>query len=83
MPYKSSNLTKIMKNALGGNSKTFMLCTLRPGAKYFESTLNTLRCADQFKHIKITASVYESKVEKMINLLQNENDKLEYEITKK
>ena len=35
-----------MKNALGGNSKTFMLCTLRPGAKYFESTLNTLRCAD-------------------------------------
>ena len=38
-----------MKNALGGNSKTFMLCTLRPGAKYYEGTLNTLRYADQCK----------------------------------
>ena len=38
-----------MKNALGGNSKTFMLCTLRPGAKYIEETLNTLRFANQCK----------------------------------
>ena len=49
MPYRDSNLTRILKNALGGNSKTYMICAIRPGAKYFDETVNTLRYADRVK----------------------------------
>jgi hypothetical protein len=31
-PYRESNLTKILMNALGGNSKTVMICALSPAA---------------------------------------------------
>lgn len=37
VPYQSANLTSILKEALGGNCKTYVLCTIQPGA----------RCADQ------------------------------------
>jgi hypothetical protein len=50
----------MLKNALGGNSKTYMICALRPGAKYFEESLSTLRYADRAKKIKCVAVVNES-----------------------
>jgi hypothetical protein len=49
VPYRDSNLTRILKNALGGNSKTYMICAIRPGAKFFDETVNTLRYADRVK----------------------------------
>lgn len=67
MSYNRSNLTKILKTSLSGNSKTFMLCTLRPGAKHIEETLKTLWFANQCKQIKITATVNESNTEKLLN----------------
>ena len=60
VPYRNSVLTKMLKNALGGNSKTYMICALRPGAKYFEESLSTLRYADRAKQIKCVAVVNES-----------------------
>jgi len=49
VPYRNSNLTRMLQNALGGSSKTYMICALRPGAKYFEESLSTLRYADRAK----------------------------------
>jgi hypothetical protein len=30
VPYRSSCLTRILQNSLGGNSKTIMICALSP-----------------------------------------------------
>ena len=39
----------MLQNALGGNSKTYMICAIRPGGKYFDESVNTLKYADRAK----------------------------------
>ena len=74
--YRDSVLTFILKNALGGNSKTLMICALSPATDNFDETLSTLRYADQAKKIKNNAVINESEQDKMIRELKEENDKL-------
>lgn len=50
-PYRDSALTRILQNALWGNSKTVMICALSPALINFEETLSTLRYADRAKKI--------------------------------
>ena len=45
VPYRESKLTFILKNALGGNSKTTMIAALSPASVNYEETLGTLRYA--------------------------------------
>ena len=73
----------MLKNALGGNSKTYMICALRPGAKYFEESLSTLRYADRAKQIKCVAVVNESAQDKLIRELRAENEKLRKELAER
>uniref|UniRef100_A0A0P6DD56 Kinesin protein KIF14 n=1 Tax=Daphnia magna TaxID=35525 RepID=A0A0P6DD56_9CRUS len=42
-PYRESVLTWLLKESLGGNSKTVMLATVSPNAAHIEATLSTLR----------------------------------------
>jgi hypothetical protein len=42
IPYRDSALTRILQNALGGNSKTLMICALSPADDNYEETLSTL-----------------------------------------
>jgi len=51
VPYRDSNLTRILQNALGGNSKTIMICAISPATSNYEETLSTLRYADRAKRI--------------------------------
>jgi Kinesin motor domain len=51
VPYRDSCLTRILANALGGNSKTVMICAISPSSDNFEESLSTLRYADQAKKI--------------------------------
>lgn len=76
VPYRDSVLTKLLKNALGGNSKTIMIAALSPADINFDETLSTLRYADRAKQIKNSASVNEDPTEKLIRELQEENEKL-------
>ena len=76
VPYRDSQLTRILQNALGGNSKTYMICALRPGARFFEETNSTLRYADAAKKIKNKAVVNEDPQDKLIRELKAENDRL-------
>lgn len=46
VPYRESKLTRILQNALGGNSKTTMIAAISPATFNFEETLSTLRYAD-------------------------------------
>ena len=76
VPYRDSNLTRILQNALGGNAKTIMICAISPAALNYEETLGTLRYADRAKKIMNKAVVNESVQDKMIRELKSENDKL-------
>lgn len=43
VPYRDSQLTWLLKENLGGNSKTVMVATISPAADNYEETLSTLR----------------------------------------
>ena len=75
-PYRDSALTRILQNALGGNSKTIMICALSPASINYEETLSTLRYADRAKKIQNKAVVNESEHDKMVRLLKEENGSL-------
>ena len=72
-PYRDSALTRILQNALGGNSKTIMICALSPASINYEETLSTLRYADRAKKIQNKAVVNESEHEKLVRMLKDEN----------
>ena len=75
-PYRDSALTRILQNALGGNSKTVMICALSPASINYEETLSTLRYADRAKKIQNKAVINESEHDKMVRLLKEENQNL-------
>merc|ERR1712217_897838 len=76
IPYRDSKLTRLLQNALGGSSKTIMICALSPASSNYEETLSTLRYADRAKKIKNNAAVNENPQEKLLRELKEENAKL-------
>ncbi|XP_052262802.1 kinesin-like protein KIF19 isoform X2 [Dreissena polymorpha] len=50
--YRDSKLTRLLKDALGGNCKTVMIAHISPASIHFEESRNTLVYADRAKHIK-------------------------------
>jgi hypothetical protein len=55
IPYRDSVLTWLLKDSLGGNSKTAMVACIAPAD--YDETLSTLRYADQAKRIRTRALV--------------------------
>merc|ERR1712142_385882 len=72
VPYRDSKLTMLLKNALGGNSKTVMVAALSPAHVNYDETLSTLKYADRAKAIKTKAVVNESPTDKLIRELREE-----------
>lgn len=60
VPYRDSILTWLLKDSLGGNSKTAMIACIAPAD--YDETLSTLRYADQAKHIRTRARVNQDHV---------------------
>lgn len=58
IPYRESVLTWLLRESLGGNSKTFMMAAISPAGANYEETLSTLRYANQAKKI-VNAAVRE------------------------
>ncbi|PAV57014.1 hypothetical protein WR25_26093 [Diploscapter pachys] len=77
IPFRDSVLTCLLKNALGGNSKTIMIAAISPADINYEETLSTLRFADRAKAIKTNAVVNENQTERMIRELKEENERLQ------
>ena len=50
--YRDSKLTRILKDSLGGNSKTVMIAHVSPASIHFEESRNTLVYADRAKYIR-------------------------------
>ncbi|XP_057807832.1 kinesin-like protein KIN-1 isoform X1 [Salvia miltiorrhiza] len=57
IPYRDSKLTRILQDALGGNSQTALLCCCSPSPSNASETLSTLRFGARAKHIKQSAHV--------------------------
>ena len=52
IPFRSSPLTMLLKDSLGGNSKTCMFANISPADANISETVSTLRFADRAKQIK-------------------------------
>ncbi|KCV70426.1 hypothetical protein H696_02768 [Fonticula alba] len=72
IPYRDSVLTWLLKDNLGGNSKTCMLAALSPAEINYDETLSTLRYADRAKRIVNKATVNEDQNARMIRELREE-----------
>ncbi|NWJ10217.1 KIF14 protein, partial [Crypturellus undulatus] len=76
IPYRESVLTWLLKESLGGNSRTAMIATVSPAASSIEETLSTLRYAKQACSIVNIAKVNEDVNAKLIRELKAEIEKL-------
>ena len=52
VPYRTSKLTRLLQDSLGGNSHTLMLACVSPADSSFQETLTTLRYANRARNIK-------------------------------
>ena len=57
VPYRDSKLTRILQDSLGGNSKTFLVCTVSPMTDCYLETLSTLKFAKRAKNIQNKAVI--------------------------
>ncbi|XP_069494754.1 stAR-related lipid transfer protein 9-like isoform X2 [Ambystoma mexicanum] len=76
IPYRDSILTWLLKDSLGGNSKTLMIATVSPSSASYNETMSTLRYASNAKNIINTPRVNEDTNVKLIRELRQEIDRL-------
>ncbi|KAH8409901.1 hypothetical protein KR009_000595 [Drosophila setifemur] len=76
VPYRESVLTWLLRENLGGNSKTVMLATISPASLHADETLATLRYACKARSIVNRVKVNESPHDKIIRDLRAEVDRL-------
>ena len=79
VPYRDSKLTRLLKESLGGNTKSIMIACISPSNFHFEETINTLKYASQARNIKRSLNknvkrvkAHISEYKKVIKSLKNE-----------
>ena len=82
IPYRDSKLTNLLRDSLGGNSKTFIIATISCSSFCFQETLSTLNFANRAKMVKVKAQINEESVLSSIEAYKDEIRKLKAEIMK-
>nr|XP_045012192.1 kinesin-like protein KIF16B isoform X2 [Jaculus jaculus] len=72
VPYRDSVLTWLLKDSLGGNSKTIMIATISPADVNYGETLSTLRYANRAKNIINKPTINEDANVRLIRELRAE-----------
>ncbi|XP_031758416.1 kinesin-like protein KIF1A isoform X6 [Xenopus tropicalis] len=72
IPYRDSVLTWLLRENLGGNSRTAMVAALSPADINYDETLSTLRYADRAKQIRCNAVINEDPNNRLIRELKDE-----------
>lgn len=73
IPYRDSQLTKLLQPSLGGNGKTSMICAVTPASSFIDETRSTLMFADRAKDVKNSATINEIMDDKAL-LLQSKKE---------
>ncbi|XP_038962737.1 stAR-related lipid transfer protein 9 isoform X2 [Rattus norvegicus] len=76
IPYRDSVLTWLLKESLGGNSKTIMVATVSPAHTSYSETMSTMRYASNAKNIINKPQVNEDANVKLIRELREEIERL-------
>uniref|UniRef100_A2AKH9 Kinesin-like protein n=1 Tax=Mus musculus TaxID=10090 RepID=A2AKH9_MOUSE len=76
IPYRDSVLTWLLKESLGGNSKTIMVATVSPAHTSYSETMSTMRYASNAKNIINKPRVNEDANVKLIRELREEIERL-------
>ncbi|XP_021898959.1 kinesin-like protein KIN-1 [Carica papaya] len=74
IPFRDSKLTRILQDALGGTSRTALLCCCSPSYSNASESLSTLRFGTRAKHIKASPFVSEDKFTKKHTLVTKSKD---------
>ncbi|XP_016345679.1 kinesin-like protein KIF1A isoform X8 [Sinocyclocheilus anshuiensis] len=72
IPYRDSVLTWLLRENLGGNSRTAMVAALSPADINYDETLGTLRYADRAKQIRCNAVINEDPNNRLVRELKEE-----------
>ncbi|KAL3518285.1 hypothetical protein ACH5RR_020874 [Cinchona calisaya] len=81
IPYRDSKLTRLLRESLGGKTKTCIIATISPSIHCLEETLNTLDYAYRAKNIKNKPEINQKMMKSaMIKDLYSEIDRLKQEV---
>lgn len=72
IPYRTSKLTRLLQDSLGGNTKTVMMAACSPADYNYEETLSTLRYASRAKAIKNKPTVNEDPKDALLKQYEDE-----------
>jgi kinesin family protein 3/17 len=76
IPYRDSELTKLLSSSLGGSCKTVMIANVSPSSYNCDETIGTLRYASHAKKIKNTPKVNEDPKDSMLRAYEAELKRL-------
>ena len=76
IPYRSSKLTRLLQDSLGGNTKTVMIANLGPADWNYDESVSTLRYANRAKNIKNKPKINEDPKDSLLRQYQEEATKL-------
>ncbi|XP_038903563.1 kinesin-like protein KIN-5C [Benincasa hispida] len=81
IPYRDSKLTRLLRDSLGGRTKTCIIATVSPAVHCLEETLSTLDYAHRAKNIKNKPEVNQKMMKStLIKDLYGEIDRLKAEV---
>ncbi|ONK57135.1 uncharacterized protein A4U43_C10F16970 [Asparagus officinalis] len=81
IPYRDSKLTRLLRDSLGGRTKTCIIATVSPSVHCLEETLSTLDYAHRAKNIKNRPEVNQKMMKStLIKDLYGEMDRLKAEL---
>uniref|UniRef100_A0A0D9XAV0 Kinesin-like protein n=1 Tax=Leersia perrieri TaxID=77586 RepID=A0A0D9XAV0_9ORYZ len=81
VPYRDSKLTRLLRDSLGGRTKTCIIATVSPSVHCLEETLSTLDYAHRAKSIKNRPEVNQKMMKStLIKDLYGEIDRLKAEV---
>ncbi|OMO91381.1 hypothetical protein COLO4_18411 [Corchorus olitorius] len=81
VPYRDSKLTRLLRDSLGGKTKTCIIATISPSVHCLEETLSTLDYAHRAKNIKNKPEINQKMMKSaVIKDLYSEIDRLKQEV---
>lgn len=66
VPYRASKLTRLLRDAIGGNCRTLMLFCVSPSSRHVEETINSMKFAMNAKEVQVNAQRNEFSVNSVL-----------------